>query len=86
MEWHMLRRTGLFVLTALAVLSTPAFASGLGPAPHYSPDVGAPASQRGQSAQTLTAEAKQSAATNAAVGGVADGKSDSGRRDVQKHH
>ncbi|WP_414441523.1 hypothetical protein [Burkholderia sp. 22PA0106] len=46
----------------LAAAST-AFASGYGPAPHYDPLAGAPASQRGQSAQTLHAEAAQWMAT-----------------------
>ena len=41
---------------ALVSLSIPAFASGYGPAPFYRPSVGAPASQRGQSAQTIAAE------------------------------
>jgi hypothetical protein len=40
----------------LVSLSLPAFASGYGPAPFYRPSVGAPASQRGQSAQTVSAE------------------------------
>ena len=37
--------------------AAPVFASGYGPAPSYRPADGAPASQRGQSAQTVTAEA-----------------------------
>ncbi|BAN28196.1 hypothetical protein [Caballeronia insecticola] len=49
------------VLVGLAAISSQAFASGYGPAPHYSPVDGAPASQRGQSAQTLAAESKASA-------------------------
>ncbi|SAK58328.1 hypothetical protein AWB79_02518 [Caballeronia hypogeia] len=39
-----------------SVFAAPAFASGYGPAPHYRPDVGAPASQHGVSAQTFAAE------------------------------
>jgi|GEM_PF-1481555 len=46
------------VALALAgsIVAAPAFASGYGPAPHYSPNEGAPASQRGMSAQTVAAE------------------------------
>jgi hypothetical protein len=44
------------LVTVLISLSFPAFASGYGPAPFYQPSVGAPASQRGQSAQTIIAE------------------------------
>ncbi|MGF6368934.1 hypothetical protein OKW40_001684 [Paraburkholderia sp. RAU6.4a] len=43
-------------LTMLATLSASTFASGFGPAPHYDPIIGAPASQRGLSVQTLAAE------------------------------
>jgi len=50
-----------FVAALLVALSAsaaaPAFASGYGPAPFYRPSVGAPASQRGQSAQTVAASA-----------------------------
>ena len=45
----------LLIATA-SVLSTSAFASGYGPAPFYRPVVGAPASERGVSAQTVAAE------------------------------
>ena len=44
------------LIAASATLAAPAFASGYGPAPHYRPDTGAPASQRGVSAQTFAAE------------------------------
>ncbi|MDJ1165788.1 hypothetical protein QHI69_28200 [Burkholderia gladioli pv. gladioli] len=47
-------------IVAAGIAAAPAaFASGYGPAPHYNPFAGAPASQRGQSAQTLHAEAAQ---------------------------
>jgi hypothetical protein len=36
--------------------AAPVFASGYGPAPFYRPADGAPASQRGQSAETLASE------------------------------
>jgi hypothetical protein len=44
------------ILAASAAVAGPAFASGYGPAPHYDPIAGAPASQRGPSAQTIRAE------------------------------
>ena len=45
------------LIAASAAVAAPAFASsGYGPAPSYNPIAGAPASQRGQSAQTVAAE------------------------------
>jgi hypothetical protein len=65
------------VSTALAA---PAFASsGYGPAPSYNPLVGAPASQRGQSAQTIAAE-KASSIANTSYGGVKSTTTQSGER------
>jgi hypothetical protein len=74
-----------FIAAALVVIAAsiavPALASGYGPAPFYRPDIGAPASQRGQSAQTLAAEhASASARDNNAYGGVADTTSQSGAK------
>jgi hypothetical protein len=63
------------LIASSAALAAPAFASGLGPAPFYRPDVGAPASQRGQSAQTLEAEQRNAAAQASDVGGVQAGES-----------
>ncbi|SPB12971.1 hypothetical protein NOV72_00271 [Caballeronia novacaledonica] len=45
-----------FVIALSSLFAGSAFASGYGPAPHYRPDVGAPASQHGVSAQTFAAE------------------------------
>jgi hypothetical protein len=74
-------------LVASAVVVSPAFASsGYGPAPHYDPLAGAPASQRGQSAQTVRAEQPQAIASVDAgaaaqsYGGVPDTVSRSGAR------
>ena len=53
-----------------ASLAAPAFASGYGPAPFYRPSVGAPASQRGESAQVVAAERNTAAGTDASYGGV----------------
>ena len=43
------------LVAASTILAAPAFASGYGPAPAYNPIEGAPASQRGPSALTVTA-------------------------------
>jgi hypothetical protein len=67
------------LIASSAALAAPAFASGLGPAPFYRPEIGAPASQRGQSAQTLAAE-QGNAVANRDVGGIEAGSSNSGGR------
>jgi len=70
------------LVAASATLAAPAFASGYGPAPFYRPAVGAPASQQGQSAQTVAAErANTNADTNSAYGGVSEQASQSGVRE-----
>ncbi|SDG61699.1 hypothetical protein [Paraburkholderia phenazinium] len=69
------------LVTATAAVAAPAFASsGYGPAPSYNPIVGAPASQRGQSAQTVAAEQAAYGAGGNAYGGVAGAVSESGSR------
>lgn len=74
------------LVSASAAIVSPAFASsGYGPAPHYSPLVGAPASQRGQSNQTVRAEQADAAMASADVtaqsyGGTRDTTSQSGMR------
>lgn len=73
------------VLSASAAIVSPAFASsGYGPAPHYDPLAGAPASQRGQSIETVRAEQAQAIAnadTSAtSYGGARDTASQSGAR------
>lgn len=50
------RLLAMLLVAATTSIAAPAFASGYGPAPSYRPSVGAPASQRGQSAQTVAAE------------------------------
>jgi hypothetical protein len=67
------------LIAASAAIAAPAFASGYGPAPHYNPTVGAPASQQGQNSQTLAAEAQQANAN--AYGGVHAGTSQAGNRE-----
>jgi hypothetical protein len=85
MELRMFRKSSLFMLSTLAVLSAPTFANGLGPAPHYNPSFGAPASQRGPSAQTLAAEAQRPAVTANAIGGTTNVTFEAGHRNTQSH-
>ena len=59
---------GLLIATS-AAFAAPVFASGLGPAPFYRPDVGTPSSQSGSRAQTSAAE--QNVAGTSDVGGTA---------------
>jgi hypothetical protein len=66
------------LVAASAMIAAPAFASGYGPAPFYRPAVGAPASQQGQSAQTVAVE--RANADNNAYGGVKAASTQSGAR------
>ena len=59
-----------FVVAISASIAAPAFASGYGPAPFYKPLVGAPASQRGQSPQTVAAEHSDADGAQQGYGGV----------------
>jgi len=69
------------LVAASATLAAPAFASGYGPAPFYRPSVGAPASQQGQSAQTVAAERANAGAASTSYGGVNEQTSQSGVRE-----
>jgi hypothetical protein len=70
---------GLIIATSTVAVVPSAFASGYGPAPFYRPNVGAPASQRGESSQTLAVERMSARDRYAAdVGGVAESNSESG--------
>jgi hypothetical protein len=71
------------LIAASAAVAAPAFASGYGPAPFYRPGVGAPASQRGQSEQTLAAEQQQANDNAVAYGGVGSGNAQAGNRAAQ---
>ena len=74
-------KTKLIVALLVAVSASaaaPAFASGYGPAPFYRPAVGAPASQSGQSVQSLAAERGDATASQEAYGGVVAGLSQAG--------
>jgi hypothetical protein len=68
------------LIVASATLAAPAFASGYGPAPFYRPAVGAPASQQGQSAQTIAAEQAANGTDARAYGGSRDTLAQSGSR------
>lgn len=69
------------LVVATAAVAAPAFASsGFGPAPSYNPIAGAPASQRGQSAQTVAVEDASHGLNGDAYGGVESGVSQSGSR------
>jgi hypothetical protein len=76
-------KTKLIVALLVAVSASavaPAFASGYGPAPAYKDSIGAPASQRGQSVQTLGAERDAATDSQAAYGGVAQDRTGAGSR------
>ncbi|MGQ7938634.1 hypothetical protein [Paraburkholderia sp. D1E] len=69
------------LIAATTAIAAPAFASGYGPAPFYRPSVGAPASQRGQNAQTVAAERNDAVGSvNDSYGGVVASSSESGSR------
>ncbi|RKE38713.1 hypothetical protein B0G76_5059 [Paraburkholderia sp. BL23I1N1] len=69
------------LIAATTAIAAPAFASGYGPAPSYRPSVGAPASQRGESAQTVAAERNNAVGSvNDSYGGVVASSSESGVR------
>ena len=68
------------LIAASALVTVPAFASGFGPAPGYRGTVGAPASQRGPSVQTLTAERGAADNSQTAYGGMAQVHSEAGSR------
>lgn len=71
------------VVASSAALAAPAFASGYGPAPYYHPDTGAPASQRGLSAQTTAVEQGKGSMVeenHSGVGGDDPVRSESGTR------
>ncbi|MBN3755548.1 hypothetical protein G3N95_21575 [Paraburkholderia sp. Tr-20389] len=74
------RLIAALLVAVSAAVAAPAFASGYGPAPFYRPSVGAPASQRGVSSQTVAAERNAANAANDAVGGVNGASSESGSR------
>ena len=74
------RHIASLLVAVSAVLATPAFASGYGPAPFQNPLAGAPASQRGQSVQTIAAERSDMGDSQRAYGGVSFGHAESDSR------
>jgi hypothetical protein len=85
-HWSHIMKTKLIAALLVAVsaaVAAPAFASGYGPAPFYRASVGAPASQRGESAQVVAAERAATYSTaDTSYGGVADSTSQSGSRQI----
>ena len=74
------RLIAALLVAVSASVAAPAFASGYGPAPFYQPSVGAPASQRGQSAQTVAAGRDDATGSQEAYGGVVAGQTVAGSR------
>ncbi|SIT46582.1 conserved exported hypothetical protein [Paraburkholderia piptadeniae] len=68
-----------FFTVLCASLAVPAFASGHGPTPFYRASEGAPASQRGQSTETLATERGDAADAEHGYGGTSARASQSGR-------
>jgi hypothetical protein len=70
-----------FLIAASATATGSAFASsGYGPAPHYNPIAGAPASQRGPNSQTISIDRAGTDHGTRAFGGMSDMTSQSGTR------
>jgi hypothetical protein len=72
------RLIAAFLIAASATATGSAFASGYGPAPHYDPIAGAPASQRGPNSQTIVIA--DAGYDTQAFGGMSDTTSQSGTR------
>jgi hypothetical protein len=73
----------IFISAALLVnlaITSPAFASGYGPAPFYRPASGAPSSQQGPSAQTIAAEQAAHGADDVSYGSSCESHTQSGKR------
>ncbi|MBC8746332.1 MULTISPECIES: hypothetical protein [Paraburkholderia] len=69
------------LIAASAAATGPAFASsGFGPAPHYDPIAGAPASQRGLNSETIAIDQASADHGTRAFGGMPDTTSQSGTR------
>jgi hypothetical protein len=85
-DWGIIMKSKLLAALLVAVttsIAAPAFASGYGPAPSYRPSVGAPASQRGQSAQTVAAgNSNVTGSVSDSYGGVIGSASQSGSRQM----
>jgi hypothetical protein len=74
------RLIAAFLIAASATATGSAFASGYGPAPHYDPIAGAPASQRGPNTQTIGIDQADADHGTRAFGGMSDTTSQSGIR------
>jgi len=75
------RLIAAFLIAAGATAAGSAFATGgYGPAPHYDPIAGAPASQRGPNSQTIVIGQAGADYGTRAFGGMSDTTSQSGTR------
>jgi len=72
--------TALLIAASSAVTGSAFASSGYGPAPHYNPIAGAPASQRGPNSQTISIDQAGSDHGARAFGGMSDAASQSGTR------
>lgn len=71
----MIRKLGGIIFIAASLAASYALASGYGPAPHYTPSSGAPASQQGMNTQTIAAD--EAATQNGNDASVSKDKQDS---------
>ncbi|WP_250453769.1 hypothetical protein [Caballeronia sp. ATUFL_M2_KS44] len=71
----MIRKLGGIIFVAASLAASYALASGYGPAPHYMPSSGAPASQQGMNTQTIAAD--EAATQNSNDASVSKDKQDS---------
>ncbi|NLP63552.1 hypothetical protein [Paraburkholderia sacchari] len=75
-----LQHIASLLVTVVAALATPAFASGYGPAPFHDTRTGAPASQAGPGVQVIVANNADTTDARSGYGGVASGHSESANR------
>ena len=75
-----------FLVAASGVAMVPVFGSGYGPANHYDPIAGAPASQRGLSNLTIATDQAATDYGRRAFGGISDTTSQSGTRLAGQDH
>lgn len=70
----------LLIAASTAATGSAFASSGYGPAPHYDPIAGAPASQRGPNSQTIVIDQASADHSTHAFGGISDTTSQSGTR------
>jgi hypothetical protein len=74
----------LLIAVSAAAAGSAFASSGYGPAPHYDPIAGAPASQRGPVSQTIAVDQAGAGHATQAFGGMTDTASQSGVRFVAR--